>query len=259
MTMRYLALALGIAAAACAWLWWMRRPRRHHASALPMTVAALRQLRTSEFTRLVGLAFQARGYHVVESGATGARAGAAVDIELRMDREVYLVHCKHWRSRKIDVDAVRAFHALMTERRAMGGFIVTTGRFSRDATHYVRGISLCLVDGASLGPMLDEGRRQFATAAIMSAALPPDPPKPEEWAPVSVLGAMPDVLEDTFDLARQPAADHRKIAPPSPTSPRCPLCSASMGLRTAPPGRHAGRGFWRCSRHRECKGMRPLV
>ncbi len=261
MTLRYLALALGTAAA-CALLWLLRRPQRHRSSASPLTTAALRQLRTSELIRLVGLAFQARGFHVVESGTIGARVGGAVDIELRKDREAYLVHCKHWRSRKIDVDAVRAFHTLMTERRAAGGFIVTTGRFSRDATHYVRGISLSLVDGTLLGPMLDEGRRQPATAGITSATLPPDPARPVEWAPVSVLGAMPDVLEDTFDLTRQPAADLRKAAPPAstpPPSPRCPLCTASMVLRTAPPGRHAGRGFWRCSRHRDCKGMRPLV
>jgi restriction system protein len=257
MLMQYIALGFGVVGLAYALLRLIRRPKPRKTSASPMTAQALRQLRTGEFIRLVGYAFQARGYHVVESGLTGPRADGAVDIELRKDREAYLVHCRHWKSRKIDVDAVRAFHALMTERRAAGGFVVTTGRFSRDAMLYVRGLSLSLIDGGLLVPMLDEGRNRKPAAATLSATLPLVGPQPVEWSPESVLVPLPDVLEDTFDLARQPAVDTRQTT--APASPRCPLCSAPMSLRTAPPGRHAGRGFWRCSRRRECKGMRPLV
>ncbi len=254
----YLALALVVAVAAYALLRFLRRRQQRSApSASPMNASALRQVRSVEFIRLVGAAFQSRGYHVVESGLTGPRADGVADIELRKDREAYLVHCKHWKSRKIEVDAVRAFHALMTQRRAAGGYIVTTGRFSRDATHYVRGLSLNLIDGALLLPLLDEGRHRKGAAATPSATMPLDPPKPVEWSPVSVLGAVPDVLEDTFDLSQHPALAARSPTPQAP--PRCPLCSAEMVLRTASRGKHTGRGFWGCSRRRECKGMRPLV
>jgi restriction system protein len=257
MQMTYLGLALGIVFIAGALLWYRRRSTRRLAPASTMGPASLRQLRTSEFIRLVGLAFEARGYNVVESGMKGARADGSVDIELRKNREAHIVHCKHWRSRKIEVEAVREFHALMTERRAAGGFIVTTGRFSREATNYVRGISLNLIDGTLLGPMLDEGRYR-KSAATPSATMPLDPPKPEEWAPVSVMMSVPDPMEDTFDLARQTGGDTRP--PPIPPPPSCPLCSAPMVMRTAPPvGKHAGRMFWRCSRRRDCKGVKPLV
>lgn len=258
MPMTSLLPAIGIALLVLAVLfWYRRRPNRRPASVSTLGPKSLRQLRTSEFVRLVGLAFEARGYHVVESGVKGARGEGAIDIELRKDREAHLVHCKHWRSRKIDVDAVREFHALMTERRAAGGFIVTTGRFSRDATHYVRGISLSLIDGSLLGPMLDEGRFR-KPSATPSATMPLDPPKPVEWAPVSVMMSVPDPMEDTFDLARQTGGDTRP--PPIPPPPSCPLCSAPMVMRTAPPvGKHAGRMFWRCSRRRDCKGVKPLV
>ncbi|MDO9313943.1 MAG: restriction endonuclease [Burkholderiaceae bacterium] len=254
--MTYLALAIGMALLVLVVLWHRRRLNRRPASASKRGPASLSQMRTSEFVRLVGLAFEARGYNVVESGVKGARAEGAVDIELRKDREAHLVHCKHWRSRKIDVDAVREFHALMTERRAAGGFIVTTGRFSREAMHYVRGISLSLIDGSLLGPMLDDGRYRKG-AATASATMPLDRPKPVEWAPVSVMASVPDAMEDTYDLARQTGGDTRP--PPIPPPPSCPLCSAPMLMRTAPEGKHAGRMFWRCSRRRECKGMRPLV
>ncbi|MBX9794304.1 MAG: restriction endonuclease [Burkholderiaceae bacterium] len=257
MQMTHLALALGLAILVLVVLWYRRRTIRRPASASTLGPSSLRQLRTGEFVRLVGLAFEARGYHVVESGLKGARADGAVDIELRKDREAHLVHCKHWRSRKIDVDAVREFHALMTERRAAGGFIVTTGRFSREATHYVRGISISLIDGSLLGPMLDEGRFRRA-ATTPSATMPLDPPKPVEWSPVSVMMSVPDAMEDTYDLTRQTGGDTRP--PPIPPPPSCPLCSAPMVMRTAPPeGKHAGRMFWRCSRRSECKGVRPLV
>ncbi|MFM9917119.1 MAG: restriction endonuclease [Rhizobacter sp.] len=253
--MTYLALAIGAALLLLAVLWHRRRLNRRSAS--KPGADSLREMRTAEFVRLVGLAFEARGYNVVESGLKGARAEGAVDIELRKDREAHLVHCRHWRSRKIDVDAVREFHALMTERRAAGGFIVTTGRFSREAMHYVRGLSLSLIDGSLLGPMLDDGRYRKA-AVTPSATMPLDRPKVlAEWAPVSVMASVPDAMEDTYDLARRTGGDTRP--PPIPPPPGCPLCSAPMLMRTASDGRHAGRMFWRCSRRRECKGVRPLV
>lgn len=257
MLIPYLALALGVAAAAGLLLWLLRRSARRSAPASPTTGQPLRALRTSEFMRLVGYAFQARGFNVVESGLTGAHADAAVTLELRKDRESYLVQGKHWKSRKIEVDAVRAFHALMTERRAAGGFIVTAGRFSRDATHHVRGLNLNLIDGALLGPLLDEGRHRGAAAAIPSVTVPIELPKPVEWVPDSVLSPVTDEFEGPADLAPQSVVEPPTAASKLP--PRCPLCSASMELRTAPSGKHAGRGFWRCTRRRECKGVRPLV
>ena len=255
--MTQLALAAAVALLMLAVVWWFRRRRNQGSrSASALEPSSLRRLRTGEFVQWVGRAFEARGYHVVESGVKGVRAEGAVDIELRRDREAHLVHCKHWRARKVEVDAVREFHALMTDRRAAGGFIVTTGRFSREATHYVRGISLSLIDGPLLGSLLDEGRHR-KTVTTPSATMPLDRPHPVEWSPVSVMASVPDAMEDTYDLTRRAGDETRP--PPAPQPPSCPLCSASMVMRSAPAGKHAGRMYWRCSRRRECKGMRPLV
>jgi hypothetical protein len=57
--------------------------------------------------------------------------------------------------------------------------------------------------------------------------------------------------------ARVPA--DKVDAPATLATPSCPMCSASMVLRTAREGRHAGRGFWACSRRKECKGIRALA
>ena len=70
----YLALASGFALLVLAIFWYRRRRNRRSHSASTMGPASLRQLRTGEFVRLVGQAFEARGFHVVESGVKGARA-----------------------------------------------------------------------------------------------------------------------------------------------------------------------------------------
>ena len=40
-------------------------------------------------------------------------------------------------------------------------------------------------------------------------------------------------------------------------SPFCPECQSRMVMRHVKRGEHAGKAFWRCSRHPECKGKRP--
>lgn len=41
-------------------------------------------------------------------------------------------------------------------------------------------------------------------------------------------------------------------------APFCPECQSRMVLRKAKHGENAGKKFWGCSRHPECKGMRPV-
>lgn len=41
-------------------------------------------------------------------------------------------------------------------------------------------------------------------------------------------------------------------------APFCPECQSRMVMRHVKRGEHAGKAFWRCSRHPECKGKRPV-
>ncbi|HOI54060.1 MAG TPA: topoisomerase DNA-binding C4 zinc finger domain-containing protein [Phycisphaerae bacterium] len=53
-------------------------------------------------------------------------------------------------------------------------------------------------------------------------------------------------------LAERPPADGQ------PTPPTCPLCGATMTLRTARRGKKAGDQFWGCQRYPKCKGIAPV-
>ena len=258
--------------------WRQSRPRsrRPGAGAEIWSPSALRRLGSGEFVRVIERAFESRGYHVIDRGLSGARGDGAVDIELRRGRETYLVHCRHWKASKVGVEAVRDAHALVDHRRCKGGFLVTTGRFASDAKRYARGLPVELVDGALLVSMMDRPGMSPAAAFAVPAADPaPTVRRPVEWSPESVLVPMPaDLVTELSSLppsmrsagpqsqghavaARVPA--DKVDAPATLATPSCPMCSASMVLRTAREGRHAGRGFWACSRRKECKGIRALA
>jgi hypothetical protein len=96
-----------------------------------------------------------------------------------------------------------------------------------------------------------------------------------EWTPESVLVPLPADLATELSsmpssmlaagassggqavVARVPT--DKVDAQPDVATPSCPLCDAAMVLRIAREGRHAGRGFWGCSRRKECKGIRALA
>ena len=92
--------------------------------------------------------FTAQGYQVTQPA--GDAPHREVDMVLRKNRETFLVQCKQWRDARVGVDAVDALSKIMKSRGALGGFIVTSGRFARDASAYANGCNIRLVDGAAL-------------------------------------------------------------------------------------------------------------
>jgi restriction system protein len=274
---------LGLAVAALVALWAARRrwsaggpSRSAKSGANVWSPSALRRLGSGEFVRVIERAFESRGFHVIERGLSGARGDGAVDIELRKGRETYLVHCRHWRTGKVGVEAVRDVHALVDHCRCKGGFLVTTGRFAADAKRYAHGLPVELVDGAMLVSMMERTGNAPAAALATPAAEPaPTVRRPVEWSPESVLVPMPaDLVTELSSLppsmrSAGTESQGRTVAARVPAdkvdssatlaTPSCPLCSAAMVLRTAREGRHAGHGFWGCSRRKECKGIRALA
>jgi restriction system protein len=183
-----------------------------------------------EFEALVCESFRRTGYQFTE---TTARFDAATDIEMRRERQTYLLHCKHWRATKVEVDKVQAFHAAMQRQRATGGILLTSGRFSREAHNFATGINIRLIDGPALlaliQPIYSAQQARDARAAAQAA---PPPPEPE-------LGAEPELAPRANVLA-------------------CPLCEAPMARRKLKRGANAGRYFWGCTRHPDCKGKRSI-
>lgn len=201
--------------------WWRRRERRGLAARIAGSpgAEALNAMSWRQFEKLVGEMFRVQGYQVTETGGNGADGG--LDLVLRKDRETYLVQCKQWRAYKVGVETVRELHGVMAAKGVTGGFVVTSGRFSREATHFAAGLNIRLIDGSALHALI----------------------KTAEGSPVA------------------PAAPSARATPTSATGdeapPACPSCTRLMVRRVAKRGERAGQSFWGCTGYPTCRGTRP--
>ena len=110
--------------------------------------SALAGMTRHEFEGLLGEAFRLQGYQVVP--ADGAGAGAGVDMVLRRDRQTHLVRCRQWQAHKLGVEVVHELANAMRARGAAGGFVVTSGRFSREANAFASASNIRLIEGPAL-------------------------------------------------------------------------------------------------------------
>jgi len=101
-----------------------------------------------EFEMLVGEAFRLQGYRVAETGGAGPDGG--IDLVLSKGSEKFLVQCKQWKAFKVSVMVVRELYGVMAAKGAAGGFVVTSGRFTEDATSFAAGRNITLIDGPRL-------------------------------------------------------------------------------------------------------------
>lgn len=141
---------------------WKRRHRRNLVADVVQSQAgdALDGMSWREFEMVVGEGFRLQGYTVVETGGGGADGG--VDLVLtRPDKngsEKFLVQCKQWRAFKVGVGVVRELYGVMAARGATGGFVVTSGRFTEEATNFANGRNVSLVDGPKLHALLQQAK-----------------------------------------------------------------------------------------------------
>lgn len=194
-----------------------RRRRRE----LLNTGHAVNDFTWQEFELLVGEALRRQGFSIEERGGAGADGG--VDLIARKEGEKYLVQCKHWRALQVGVPVVRELYGAMAAEGAVGGFVITSGRFTEPAREFASGRNLKLVDGRQL--------RRWIAAAQKQTVQPPQPAA----APVS-----PPTVE------------------PQPKAPACPHCRKPMVIKVARTGRNAGGNFWGCSDYPKCRGIRTI-
>lgn len=173
-----------------------------------------------EFEMLVGEGFRLQGYQVAENFEAGPDDG--IDLTLRKNGEKYLVQCKQWRAFKVGVPVVRELYGVMTAKGAVGGFVVTSGRFTPEAEAFASGRNLRLLDGPQLHRLLKQARG--------SASARPDD-------------------GNRAGQATNAAPQAAKTAAPS-----CPRCAQPMVRRTARKGANAGQEFWGCSSYPRCRG-----
>lgn len=178
---------------------------------------ALDDMAWHEFEMLVGEAFRMKGYQVAETGGNGPDGG--IDLVLSKGKEKFLVQCKQWKALKVSVMVVRELYGVMAAKGATGGFVVTSGRFTKDAFDFASGRNIELIDGAKL-------------LTWIKAAVPK-------------MAVMPTQL-------RTAASNPERVVV------TCPSCQGPMVRRSAARGANAGKSFLGCAAYPKCKGTRPI-
>ena len=173
-----------------------------------------------EFEILVGEAFRLQGYRVAETGGGGADGG--IDLVLVKGSEKFLVQCKQWKAYKVGVDVVRELYGVMAAKGATGGFVVTSGRFTDDASKFAAGRNVRLIDGPRLFALIKQAKQSTKMADQQ-------------------IGSMPRTAQSKAAI-----------------EPTCPQCAARMVKRVARKGSNAGSEFWGCSTFPACRGVRQL-
>ena len=168
-----------------------------------------------DFELLVGEHFRRQGF-VVEETAGGADGG--VDLIATKNGEKYLIQCKQWKAYKVGVKVVRELLGVMVGDAATGGFVVTSGKFTRDAVIFAKDNNITLLDGNSLQRMMKAQPRLSDNVEISGPTL-----KPSAINQIS-----------------------------------CKECGAKLVLRTARKGRNQGKQFYGCSRFPKCRYTKAI-
>jgi restriction system protein len=124
------------------------RRKRTSLYKLTTTDDRLAQMSWQDFELLVGEFFRRRGFSVKEVGGGGADGG--VDLLISSGKDRYVVQCKKWKAQQVGVATVRELYGVMTAVGAVGGFVVTSGTFTRDAKRFSEGREIELVAAEEL-------------------------------------------------------------------------------------------------------------
>ncbi len=124
-----------------------------------------------QFELLTLEVFRRRGYRMSERGS--AASDGSINLEVRKDGKKYVVHCKQWRAKEVAMGAVRELNSMMIVSNAAGGFVVTSGAFSKEVRAFVAGRNIQLIDGATMREMLrdPETLAQYEEASIMPTGM----------------------------------------------------------------------------------------
>ena len=211
-----------------------RRRRQTLASNVSQSTSAdaLDGMSWREFEMLVGEAFRLQGYRVTELGGSGPDGG--IDLVLSKGSEKFLVQCKQWKAFKVGVTVVRELYGVMAAKGAAGGFVVTSGRFTDEATAFASGRNIKLIDGQLLHGLLSQAKN--STGASQQAS-----------------------TRDQSHTSTRPSPQPMPQQMPAQLAmPPCPSCGSSMAKRKARRGMNAGGEFWGCASYPACKGTRNI-
>lgn len=105
----------------------------------------------------------------MEFDRAGCSLGVGVDLALARGHERYLVQCKQWRARQVGVSVVRELYGVMAAERVAGGYVVTSGSFTKDAKEFAAARHIELIDGNELSALLRDGESAVRPIESMPA------------------------------------------------------------------------------------------
>ncbi|OYV29055.1 MAG: hypothetical protein B7Z79_11355 [Thiomonas sp. 20-64-9] len=155
---QYLLPILFVIGAGASWIKQRKAGQLHDRVAAFPKIETLREISWREFEQLVAEHYRRKGYQVKLRGGNGPDGG--VDVELRLQRDAYFVQCKHWRAQQVGAATVRELYGVMQAEGAVGGFVVTSGRFTKGAEDFAHGRGIELVPAERfLGEIRSNARR----------------------------------------------------------------------------------------------------
>lgn len=118
------------------------------------TTNPLDKMSWHDFELLVGEHFRRQGFKVQE---TSGGPDGGVDLILEKNGAKYFVQCKQWKAYKVGVKIVRELLGVMISEGATGGFVITSGQFTKDALQFAQENNITLIDGRELHHIISSG------------------------------------------------------------------------------------------------------
>jgi restriction system protein len=135
-------------------------------SLLNDALAVVREMKRINFDLLVAEGFRVQGFSVVEFG-DGDVPGQP-DLSLVKAGKKYSVQCRHWQDTAVSVEAVEELAAVVADRAADGGFLVTAGGVTADAAVFASSRKIQLVHGPKLLAMLEKAKETITSGVPAS-------------------------------------------------------------------------------------------
>lgn len=176
-----------------------------------------------DFELLISQHFRTQGFNVKE---TSPGPDGGVDLVLHKDAAKYLVQCKHYKAYKVGVKPVRELLGVMASEGAAGGYVITSGQFTKDAVAFAKNNRIQLFDGSMLQKIL-------------------------RATPKHVYRAKPSTQQRAASEAVDPNSQQNETK-------MCQRCGAPMVERIAKKGNRVGQKFWGCSRYPNCRNTAPI-